>query len=176
MEGVTREERDAYLTHQLKSAGVTQAPFDDNSRQALYQVTRGILGKVNRLALTALRLGSERKASVVDEAILLDARRQGAAMSAPTKKAPETTVLSIGATVRTAAGHATCELDQTGLAATARHSLCGPRTDDGQESVGRQSRATAGCPQGARGHRRPRSAPRAHVSVRVAHPHSLWSV
>jgi type II secretory pathway predicted ATPase ExeA len=49
MEGVTREERDAYLTHQLKPAGVAQAPFDDNSRQALYQVTRGILRKVNKL-------------------------------------------------------------------------------------------------------------------------------
>jgi hypothetical protein len=99
-------------------------------------------GKSISFALTALRLGSERKASVVDEAILLDARRQGAPMSAAAKKAPETTVLSIGATVRTAAGHAACELDQTGLAATARHSLCGPRTDGGQESVGRHSRAT----------------------------------
>jgi len=73
LEGVTREELDAYLAHQFKAAGVTQPLFDDNARQALYQATRGILRKVNKLAVTALRLAAERKASVVDEALLLDA-------------------------------------------------------------------------------------------------------
>lgn len=73
LEGVTREELDAYLTHQFKAAGVAQPLFDENARQALYQATRGILRKVNKLAVTALRLAAERKASVVDEAILLDA-------------------------------------------------------------------------------------------------------
>ena len=73
LEGVTREELDAYLTHQLKAAGVTQALFDETARQALYQATRGILRKVNKLAVSALRLAAERKASVVDEALLLDA-------------------------------------------------------------------------------------------------------
>ena len=38
-----------------------------------YQATRGILRKVNKLAVSALRLAAERKASVVDEALLLDA-------------------------------------------------------------------------------------------------------
>jgi hypothetical protein len=47
--------------------------FDDNARQALYQATRGILRKVNKLAVTALRLAAERKAAVIDEAILLEA-------------------------------------------------------------------------------------------------------
>jgi general secretion pathway protein A len=73
LEGVTREELDAYLTHQLKAAGVTQPLFDETARQALYQATRGILRKVNKLAVSALRLAAERKASVVDEALLLDA-------------------------------------------------------------------------------------------------------
>lgn len=73
LEGVTREELDAYLTHQLKAAGVSQPLFDENARQALYQATRGILRKVNKLAVTALRLAAERKASSIDEAILLDA-------------------------------------------------------------------------------------------------------
>jgi hypothetical protein len=41
--------------------------------QALYQATRGILRKVNKLAVTALRLAAERKAPSIDEAILLDA-------------------------------------------------------------------------------------------------------
>ena len=109
MEGVTREELDAYFTHRLKSAGVPYRRHSmTNSRQALYQVTRGIFGKSISLFLSPLCDWGRAKASVVDEAILLDARRQGAAMSAATKKAPETTVLPIGATVRAAAGHAAC--------------------------------------------------------------------
>jgi general secretion pathway protein A len=73
LEGLTREELDAYLAHQLKAAGVTQPLFDDTARQALYQATKGILRKVNKLALTALRLAASRKESKVGEAILLDA-------------------------------------------------------------------------------------------------------
>ena len=73
LDGLSREERDAYLTHQLKAAGVGQSLFDDTARQALYQATKGIPRKVNKLAMTALRLAAARKASVVNEAILLDA-------------------------------------------------------------------------------------------------------
>ncbi|HYP62458.1 MAG TPA: hypothetical protein VEQ16_01145, partial [Acidocella sp.] len=73
LEGLSREELDAYLAHQLKAAGVTQPLFDDTARQALYQATKGILRKVNKLALTALRIAAARKASLVQEAILLDA-------------------------------------------------------------------------------------------------------
>jgi type II secretory pathway predicted ATPase ExeA len=73
LDGLSREELDAYLTHQLKAAGVTQPLLDETARQALYQATKGILRKVNKLVLTALRLAATRKVSVVDEAILLDA-------------------------------------------------------------------------------------------------------
>src|SRR5271169_6609319 len=73
LEGFSREELDAYLTHQLKAAGVSQSLFDDTARQALYQATKGIPRKVNKLAMTALRVAAARKAAVVNEAILLDA-------------------------------------------------------------------------------------------------------
>ena len=73
LEGITRDELDAYLAHQLKAAGVAQPLFDDTARQALYQATKGILRKVNKLALTALHLAASRKASRVEESILLDA-------------------------------------------------------------------------------------------------------
>src|SRR5207253_1008026 len=73
LEGLAREELDAYLAHQLKAAGMTQPLFDDTATQALYQATKGILRKVNKLALTALRLAALRKTSLVNEAILLDA-------------------------------------------------------------------------------------------------------
>jgi type II secretory pathway predicted ATPase ExeA len=73
LEGLTREELDAYLLQQLKAAGVTQSLFDDTACQGLYQATKGIPRKVNKLAMTALRLAAQRKAQRVDEAVLLDA-------------------------------------------------------------------------------------------------------
>jgi type II secretory pathway predicted ATPase ExeA len=73
LEGLSREELDAYLAQQLKAAGVTQPLFDDAARQGLYQATKGIPRKVNKLAAAALRLAAARQAPLVDEAILLDA-------------------------------------------------------------------------------------------------------
>jgi type II secretory pathway predicted ATPase ExeA len=73
LEGLAREELDAYVTHQLKAAGISQPLFDDIAMQALYQATKGIVRKVNKLASTALRLAAQRKSSLVNEAILLDA-------------------------------------------------------------------------------------------------------
>ncbi|MEI8044247.1 MAG: AAA family ATPase [Verrucomicrobiota bacterium] len=73
LEGLTRDELDVYLTQQLKSAGVAQSLFDETARQGLYQATKGIPRKVNKLAMTALRLAAERKVQMVDEAVLLDA-------------------------------------------------------------------------------------------------------
>ena len=64
---------EAYLAQQLKAAVVTQPLFDEMARQGLYQATKGVPRKVNKLAMTALRLAAERKAPVVDEALLLDA-------------------------------------------------------------------------------------------------------
>jgi len=73
LEGLTREELDAYLAQQLKAAGVAEPLFDDTARQGLYQATKGIPRKVNKLAMTALRLATARKAQRVDESVLLDA-------------------------------------------------------------------------------------------------------
>jgi type II secretory pathway predicted ATPase ExeA len=73
LEGLTREELDAYLAQQLKAAGVAQPLFDDTARQALFQATKGILRKVNKVALNALRLAAARKLQMVGEELLLDA-------------------------------------------------------------------------------------------------------
>jgi type II secretory pathway predicted ATPase ExeA len=73
LQGLSRDELDAYVAHQLKAAGVSQPLFDDTARQALYQASKGILRKVNSIAVTALRLAASRKANIVDEPILLDA-------------------------------------------------------------------------------------------------------
>ena len=76
LEGLSREELTAYLAHQLKAAGISQPLFDDQATQALYQATKGILRKVNKLAATALRLAAQRKTARVEEAILLDASQE----------------------------------------------------------------------------------------------------
>jgi general secretion pathway protein A len=73
LEGLTRQELDAYLAHQLKAAGLSQPLFEDTAIQALYQATKGILRKVNKLALASLRLAAARECSMVTETILLDA-------------------------------------------------------------------------------------------------------
>ena len=73
LEGLTRDELDAYLAQQLKAAGVSQPLFDDTARQGMYQATKGIPRKVNKLAMTALRLAAASKSQTVNEAILLDA-------------------------------------------------------------------------------------------------------
>ena len=41
LEGLSREELDAYRAQQLKAAGVSQPLFDDTARQALFQATKG---------------------------------------------------------------------------------------------------------------------------------------
>jgi len=73
LEGLTRDELDSYLAQQLKAAGVSQSLFDDTARQGMYQATKGIPRKVNKLAMTALRLAAASKSQTVNEAILLDA-------------------------------------------------------------------------------------------------------
>jgi type II secretory pathway predicted ATPase ExeA len=73
LEGISREELDVYLAQQLKVGGLSEPMFDDAATQALYQASKGILRKVNKLARVALQLAASRKTSQVSEAILLDA-------------------------------------------------------------------------------------------------------
>ena len=73
LDGMSREELDAYLAQHCKAAGITQPLFDQTARQGLYQATKGIPRKVNKLAINALRLAAAKQAPLVDEAILLDA-------------------------------------------------------------------------------------------------------
>jgi general secretion pathway protein A len=73
LDGLSRDELGACLAPQLKAAGVTRPLLDDTARQALYQATKGVPRKVNKLVMTALRPAAARKASTVDEAILPDA-------------------------------------------------------------------------------------------------------
>ncbi len=76
LEGLPRQELDAYLKQQLKTAGVLEPLFDDSACQVLYQATKGILRKVNQLCLAALRLVALRKSATVSETLMLDAAQE----------------------------------------------------------------------------------------------------
>lgn len=76
LEGFTREELDEYLIQQLKASGITAPLFADAARQAIYQATKGIPRKVNKLAVACLRLAAQRAEATVDSAIVLDAAQQ----------------------------------------------------------------------------------------------------
>ncbi|MFQ5968642.1 MAG: ExeA family protein [Acidimicrobiia bacterium] len=76
LEGLSRDELDQYVSHQLKAAGVREPLFDETARQGLYQATKGILRRVNAVARAALKIAAEQKASLVDEPILLEAAQQ----------------------------------------------------------------------------------------------------
>jgi general secretion pathway protein A len=76
LEGFTREELDEYLVQQLKASGVTSPLFSESARQAIYQATKGLPRKVNKLAVACLRLSAQRNEATVDNAIVLDATQQ----------------------------------------------------------------------------------------------------
>ncbi len=73
LEGFSRSELEAYLAQQLQLAGVPEPLFDDSARQALYQATKGLPRKVNKLCLAVLRLAASRKSNQVGEALVLEA-------------------------------------------------------------------------------------------------------
>jgi len=60
---LTREELPDYLSHRLRAASCELPLFDQSSVEALFQVTRALPRKVNRLAhcaLTAIAIANER--------------------------------------------------------------------------------------------------------------------
>ena len=63
--GLTREELPEYLAHRLRLAGCELPLFEPAVIEALYQASRGIPRKVNRLAHYALCAGALAKAKAV---------------------------------------------------------------------------------------------------------------
>jgi type II secretory pathway predicted ATPase ExeA len=72
LEGLTRQQLDAYLAQQLKARSVSPL-FDDTARQGMYQAAKGIPRKVIKLGMTILRQDAASKSQMVSQAILLDA-------------------------------------------------------------------------------------------------------
>ncbi len=95
LEGLTREELDAYLAQQLRAAGVSQPLFDDTARQGLYQATKGIPRKVNKLAMTALHVAAAMRSPGKTNGNLTRCRGGGAAVKENAKVSPKPAVLSL---------------------------------------------------------------------------------
>ena len=68
LEGMSKDETEAYIAHHLKLAGRADAVFAEGAVEVVHQVSRGLPRAVNNLATQALVAAYAGRKSVVDEA------------------------------------------------------------------------------------------------------------
>lgn len=73
---LSREETRSYVTHRCTLAGAGGLPFDDEALETIFELSRGNLRAVDRLALKSLQLAAAAGASAVSSAELIGARNQ----------------------------------------------------------------------------------------------------
>lgn len=71
---LSREEAHAYLDHRAKIAGAPQVPFDLQAMDALYEITRGNMRALDKLALASLKIADTHSRTKVDAADVALAR------------------------------------------------------------------------------------------------------
>ncbi|MGQ0671162.1 MAG: ExeA family protein, partial [Actinomycetota bacterium] len=71
---LSRSETKSYLEHRLRVAGARTVPFDEQSVEALYEMTRGNLRALDRLAGKALEVAALAGHPVVDTTTITAAR------------------------------------------------------------------------------------------------------
>lgn len=72
---LSREETRAYMEHRCALAGAIQPPFDDGAYEATYELSRGNMRAIDRLALKALEAASKADHDVVSSSHLVEARK-----------------------------------------------------------------------------------------------------
>ncbi|MCP4655602.1 MAG: AAA family ATPase [bacterium] len=72
---LARDETRQYVEHRCTIAGATSAPFDEPAFDALYELSRGNLRAIDRLALKALELAAARQRDLVETVHLTEARK-----------------------------------------------------------------------------------------------------
>jgi len=72
---LSRDETSTYLEHRCTIAGARTFPFDDGAVEALFEMTRGNLRALDRLALTALDEAAKVGAETVDSQNVVAARK-----------------------------------------------------------------------------------------------------
>lgn len=72
---LSRDEARQYVEHRCSIAGATRTLFDELAFEALYELSRGNLRALDRLALKALSVAGRADQEVVDNTHVLEARR-----------------------------------------------------------------------------------------------------
>ncbi len=72
---LSRDELRSYVEHRCTVAGATQAPFDEGSYDALFELSRGNMRAADHLARKALECAAGADHSVVDHTHVLEARK-----------------------------------------------------------------------------------------------------
>lgn len=73
---LSRDETRAYIEHRCRVAGATVDPFDAQAHEAIFEMSRGNLRAIDRLALKALQAATKAAAQAVSSTEVLVARQQ----------------------------------------------------------------------------------------------------
>ena len=73
---LSRDETRAYIEHRCRIAGAATDPFDEQAHEAVFEMSRGNLRAIDRLALKALQAAAAAGATAVATAEVLAGRRQ----------------------------------------------------------------------------------------------------
>lgn len=72
---LSRDETQLYIEHRCAIAGAATTPLDNPAGEAIYEMSRGNMRAIDRLALEALELAAEAKADVVSSGHVVAAKR-----------------------------------------------------------------------------------------------------
>jgi len=73
---LSRDETRSYVVHRCTLAGAATDPFDAEAHETLFELSRGNLRAIDRLALKSLQVAAAAGASAVCSAELIAARSQ----------------------------------------------------------------------------------------------------
>ena len=73
---LSRDETRAYIEHRCRVAGATNDPFDEQAHEVIFEMSRGNLPAIDRLALKALQAAAKAGAQAVSTAEVLTGRQQ----------------------------------------------------------------------------------------------------
>jgi len=71
---LSRDETRSYIAHRCTIAGAHTDPFDDDSHESIFEISRGNLRAIDRLALKSIELAAQTGASAVSSVEVLAAR------------------------------------------------------------------------------------------------------
>ena len=72
---LSRDETRAYLEHRCTLAGARTDPFDDDAQETIFEMSRGNLRAIDRLALAALHHAAKTPATTVSAGDVIAARK-----------------------------------------------------------------------------------------------------